>query len=693
MICENCGKRQAVFQTHQLIDGRPSIIYLCEVCAEEFQSGGRRQTSFLDQYGRDITELARQGKLDPVIGRQAEIERVIHILSRRTKNNPVLIGDPGVGKTAIVEGLAQRVVDETVPEALRGKRIVSLDLALMLAGASHRGEFEERLKKTLEEVTKAKGEIIIFIDEMHTIVGAGAAQGAIDASNMLKPALARGELQCVGATTLDEYRRHVEKDGALERRFQPIMVSEPTRDESLEILKGLRPRYEEHHRVRVSDEALKAAVELSDRFISDRFLPDKAIDLVDEACAKKRLETAVPAAAGQVSQVSRELERLQDKPRKTLAEMEKIEELSNLYSRRLEGAAAPAAVESIPQVSDQDIAKVVASITGIPVEDISEDERQRLTKLEQRLHERIVGQDEAVSAVSAAIRRARAGLKDPGRPIGSFIFLGPTGVGKTELAKALAEALWGDENLMIRLDMSEYGERHTVSRLVGSPPGYVGYEEGGQLTEVVRRKPFSVILFDEIEKAHPDVFNILLQILEDGRLTDAHGKKVDFKNTVVILTSNVGTSLISQARVGFGGAGEKRRSFEEIKDELMTNLQKSFRPEFLNRIDEVVVFHPLTEAEVRKITDLLVERSAKLMASQEIKLEVSPKARNFLAKRGFDPDLGARPLRRLIQREIENPVSNAVVSGEYKEGSAVMVDLVGDKLTFQLLKKRVSIKV
>jgi ATP-dependent Clp protease ATP-binding subunit ClpC len=692
MICENCGKRQAVFQTHQLVDGRPTIIYLCEVCAEEFQSGGRK-TSFLDQYGRDITELARQGKLDPVIGRKNEIERVINILSRRTKNNPVLIGDPGVGKTAIVEGLAQRIVDESVPEALRGKRIVSVDLALMLAGASHRGEFEERLKKTLEEVTRAKGEIILFIDELHTVVGAGAAQGAIDASNMLKPSLARGELQCVGATTLDEYRRYIEKDGALERRFQPVMVVEPTREEAIEILKGLSPRYEEHHRVRVSPEALKAAVEFSDRFISDRFLPDKAIDLVDEACAKKRLEAVIPASSGQISQVSRELERLQEKPRKTLAEMEKIEELSNLYSKKLEEIGGTHPVENIPEVGEQDIAKVVAAITGIPVEDISEDERSRLTKLEKRLHERIVGQEEAVTVVSSAIRRARAGLKDPNRPIGSFIFLGPTGVGKTELAKALAEALWGDENLMIRLDMSEYGERHTVSRLVGSPPGYVGYEEGGQLTEVVRRKPFSVILFDEIEKAHPDVFNILLQILEDGRLTDAHGKTVDFKNTVIILTANIGTDLISQAKVGFGGDKESRRSFEEIKDELMSHLQKSFRPEFLNRIDDVVVFHPLTEADVRKITDLLIERSGELVASQGIKMEVSAKARNFLAKKGFDPDLGARPLRRLIQREVENPISNSIVSGEYKEGQAVAVDLAGEKLTFQPLKKRVILKV
>lgn len=690
MICENCGKRQAVFQTHQLIDGRPTIIYLCEVCAEEFQSGGRR-TSFLDQYGRDITELARQGKLDPVVGRKAEIERVIHILSRRTKNNPVLIGDPGVGKTAIVEGLAQRIIDNSTPEALQGKRIVAIDLALMLAGSSHRGEFEERLKKTLEEVTRAKGEIILFIDELHTVVGAGAAQGAIDASNMLKPALARGELQCVGATTLDEYRRYIEKDGALERRFQPVMVGEPTREEALEILKGLRPRYEEHHRVKVADVALKAAVELADRYISDRFLPDKAIDLMDEASAKKRLDMGVPSSQSG-SQGTEELKRLQSKPRKTIAEMERIEELVNLNLREPAGWKT-GLLESIPEVGEQDIARVVSAITGIPVEDITEDERVRLTKLEKRLHLRIVGQDEAVAFVSSSIRRARAGLKDPNRPIGSFIFLGPTGVGKTELAKALAEALWGDENLMVRLDMSEYGERHTVSRLVGSPPGYVGYEEGGQLTELVRRKPFSVILFDEIEKAHPDVFNVLLQILEDGRLTDAHGKTVDFKNTVIILTSNIGTGMISQAKVGFGREKETRRSFEELKDELLSQLQKSFRPEFLNRIDEVVVFHPLTGEDVRKITDLLVEKSRRLLASQGISLEVSAKARGYLSKRGFDQDLGARPLRRLIQREIENPISNGIVSGEYKEGAVVAVDLSREKLTFQQLKKRVSIKV
>lgn len=688
MICQNCGKRQAVFQTRQLVDGRPTIIYLCEVCAEEFRSGGRK-TSTLDQYGRDITTLAEEGKLDPVIGREKEIDRVIHILSRRTKNNPVLIGDPGVGKTAIVEGLAQRIVGEDVPETLHDKRIIALDLALMLAGASHRGEFEDRLKKALKEVSQAKGGIILFIDELHTVVGAGAAQGAIDASNMLKPPLARGELQCVGATTLNEYRRHVEKDGALERRFQPVLVKEPSQKETLEILRGLCSNYEEHHRVRVSDEALKAAVELSSRYIADRFLPDKAIDVLDETSAKKRLES-IGTKPSKLTKVVKELRRLKSKSRKTLAEMERIEELS-LFSDGKTGDWHENRVESIPEVTVQDVTKVVASITGIPVEDLSEDERKRLTKLEERLHKRIVGQDDAVSAVSSAIRRARAGLKDPNRPIGSFIFLGPTGVGKTELGKALAETLYKDENLLVRLDMSEYGERHTVSRMVGSPPGYVGYDDGGQLTEIVRRKPFSIILLDEIEKAHPDVFNILLQILEDGRLTDSHGRTVDFKNTVLIMTSNVGTSSISEARVGFGKR-ERKRDYEELKDDLVSQLQKSFRPEFLNRVDDVIVFHPLSERHVRQIADLLIEKSKKLLTSQGMNLQVSIKARNFLARKGFDPNLGARPLRRLIQREVENPISNGIVSGKYVKGDVVAVDFINGKLVFKV-KKNVRLKV
>ncbi|KKW05363.1 MAG: ATPase AAA-2 domain protein [candidate division CPR1 bacterium GW2011_GWC1_49_13] len=691
MICQNCGKRQAVFQTHQLVEGRPTIVYLCEVCAEEFRSGAQsNRTTALEQYGRDITAMAEEGKLDPVIGRKKEIERVIHILSRRTKNNPVLIGDPGVGKTAIVEGLAQKIVDGDIPESLNGKRIISLDLALMLAGASHRGEFEERLKQALEEVTKARGEIILFIDELHTVVGAGAAQGAIDASNMLKPSLARGELQCVGATTLDEYRRHIEKDGALERRFQPVVVKEPSQDETFEILKGLRPNYEEHHRVRISDEALKAAVTLSSRYIADRFLPDKSIDLLDEASAQKRLrEMATDPAA--LSRASEEMRRLKSKPRKTLAEMERIEELSLMEKEKV-GSWRPNKMESIPEVTAQDVAKVTASITGIPVEDLSEDERKRLTNLEKKLHESIVGQDAAVMSVSSAIRRARAGLKDPNRPVGSFIFLGPTGVGKTELARALAEALYGDESMMVRLDMSEYGERHTVSRMIGSPPGYVGYEDAGQLTEVVRRKPFSIILFDEIEKAHPDVFNILLQILEDGRLTDAHGRTVDFKNTILIMTSNVGTADLFESGVGFG-EGKRSRDYEAIKDSLTAQLQKSFRPEFLNRIDDVIVFHPLDEGQVRQIADILLKESNKrLLQSHEMSLVVSVKARNYLAKRGFNPELGARPLRRLIQREVEDPISNGIVSGEYGEGDLVAIDLLDDKLSFRV-KKKARVKV
>jgi ATP-dependent Clp protease ATP-binding subunit ClpC len=701
MICQRCGKRQAVFQMHRIIDGQPAIVYLCEQCAQDLQSGAKK-TTFLDRYGRDLTSLAEDGKLDPVIGRKNEIERIIHILSRRKKNNPVLIGDPGVGKTAIVEGLAQRIVEEDIPETLQDKRIVALDLALMLAGASHRGEFEERLKRTLDEVIKAEGQIILFIDELHTVVGAGAAQGAIDASNMLKPALARGELQCIGATTLDEYRKHIEKDGALERRFQPVIIDEPTIKETIKILNGLKPRYESHHKVRVSDEVIKAAVDLSDRYIADRFLPDKAIDLLDEACARARLaqvKTAKDNAKGRrkVSKgaprpVAEEIAKLRAKPRRTVADMERLEELELATEHKVE-KWQPEKVESIPEVTKKDIARIVAQATGIPVEDLAEDERKKLTKLEERLHERVVGQDEAVRVVSEAIRRSRAGLKDPNRPIGSFIFVGPTGTGKTETAKALAEVLYGDEDLMVRLDMSEYGERHTASRLIGSPPGYIGFDEGGQLTEIVRRKPFSIILLDEIEKAHPDVFNLLLQILEDGRLTDGHGRTVDFKNTILIMTSNVGTrSSVSEKKFGFGDDREAQKNYEEMKEELLEHLRKTFRPEFLNRVDEVVVFHPLTERHVRKIADLLLDKSKELLAERGIRLEVSTKARNYLAKRGFDPVFGARPLRRLIQREIENPISNQIISGEYKGGDIVNADFAGGKLSFKL-QKRVPLKV
>jgi len=698
MICQRCGERQAVFQMHQIVDGQPTIVYLCEECARELQKGAQG-TSFLDRYGRDLTSLAEENKLDPVIGRQGEIERIIHILSRRKKNNPVLIGDPGVGKTAIVEGLAQQIVNGDIPEILQGKRIIAIDLALMLAGAAHRGEFEERLKKTLDEVIKAEGQIILFIDELHTVVGAGAAQGAIDASNMLKPALSRGELQCIGATTLDEYRKYIEKDGALERRFQPVLINEPSLEETVKILEGLRSRYEQHHKVRVSDEAIKAAVELSDRYVADRFLPDKAIDLLDEACARARLAQVKMArkvgahveGRSAPRSVLEEMEKLRARPRRTVADMERLEELELMAEHKVE-RWQPEKVESIPEVTKQDIARIVAQSTGIPVADLAEDERRKLKNLEKRLHERIVGQDEAITVVSEAIRRARAGLKDPNRPVGSFIFIGPTGTGKTETAKALAEVLYGDEDLMVRLDMSEYGERHTVSRLIGSPPGYVGFEEGGQLTEVVRRKPFSIILMDELEKAHPDVFNLLLQILEDGRLTDGHGRTVDFKNTILVMTSNVGTSTVSEKKFGFGDQEEERKSYRELKEELLAHLQKSFRPEFLNRVDEVVVFHPLTERHVREIADRLLEKSGKLLAKRGIMLEVTPGVRSYLANKGFDPDYGARPLRRLIQREVENPISNGIISGEYREGNLVKVDLVGGRLNFKL-KKRVPLKV
>lgn len=688
-ICQRCGKRQAVFQTHRIVGGRPTLVYLCEVCAQELREGAKR-TSYVDRYGRDLTSMAQEGKLDPVIGRRKEIERIIHILSRRTKNNPVLIGDPGVGKTAIAEGLAQRIMAGTVPEVLQSRRIVALDLALMLAGASHRGQFEERLKKTLDEVIKSQGQIILFIDELHTVVGAGAAQGAIDAANMLKPSLSRGEIQVIGATTLDEYRRYIEKDGALERRFQPILVAEPTKEETLEILSGLKGRYEQHHKVRISDEAIQASVELSDRYIADRFLPDKAIDLLDEAGAKTRLSSFKEPP--NLLKVEEELRVLRLKPGKTFSEEKRMGELERV-KEELSSLWQQTKITEIPQVGKKEVAEVVSSITGIPLRDLSEDEREKLAKLEERIHARIVNQEESVHAVSEAIRRSRAGLKDPKRPIGSFIFLGPTGVGKTELTRALAEVLYGSEDLMVRLDMSEYGERHTVSRMVGSPPGYVGYEEGGQLTEVVRRKPFSIILMDEIEKAHPDVFNLLLQILEDGRLTDGHGRTVDFKNTIIIMTSNIGTSLIGEAKVGFAEEKEGRKGYEELKKELLSHLQKTFRPEFLNRVDEVVVFHPLEETHIAQIVDLLLAKTAQLISEKGIKLEVSAKAEEWLAKNGFDPNFGARPLRRLIQREIENFISDRIIDSEYREGDVIGVDIQKEGgLSFKL-KKRVKVSV
>ncbi|MGI6697848.1 MAG: ATP-dependent Clp protease ATP-binding subunit [Clostridia bacterium] len=646
------------------------------------------QTPTLDQYGRDLTQMVRDGKLDPVIGRTKEIERVIQILSRRTKNNPVLIGEPGVGKTAIAEGLAQKIVEGQVPEIIKGKRVVTLDLASMVAGAKYRGEFEERLKKVMSELTTA-GNVILFIDEMHTIIGAGAAEGAIDASNILKPALARGEIQAIGATTLDEYRKHVEKDPALERRFQPIMVGEPTVDETIQILEGLRDKYESHHRVKITDEAIRAAAVLSDRYIADRFLPDKAIDLIDEAASKVRIKTIT--APPELQELEEKIEDIKKEKEEAIShqEFEKAAALRDEERKlkqqlgEIKGNWEKDTRQATAEVDEENIAAIVSDWTGIPVTKLAEEETQRLARLEDVLHQRVIGQDEAVKAVAKAVRRARVGLKDPKRPIGSFIFLGPTGVGKTELSRALAEALFGDEDATIRIDMSEYMEKHSVSRLVGSPPGYVGYEEGGQLTEKVRRKPYSVILLDEIEKAHPDVFNILLQILEDGRLTDSKGRTVDFKNTVVIMTSNVGAHTIrKQKRLGFTDAGEdaKKDEYQKMKEGIMEELKRTFRPEFLNRVDETIVFHQLEEDHILRIVDLMLAELTKRVEDLQINLEVTGEAKQLIAKEGFDPMYGARPLRRAIQNMIEDRLSEEMLNGKVKEGDTVMVDAKDGKI-------------
>jgi ATP-dependent Clp protease ATP-binding subunit ClpC len=644
-------------------------------------SGGARENSRtprLDEYGRDLTQDAREGKLDPVIGRADEIDQAIEILSRRTKNNPALLGEPGVGKTAIVEGIAQRIVNDEVPETLAGRRIIALDLAGMIAGTKYRGEFEERLKTVIDEIRGASEELIVFIDELHTVVGAGAAEGAMDASNMLKPALARGELHVIGATTLDEYRKNIEKDPALERRFQPVLVREPTVEETVEILHGLKDRYEAFHRVRISDEAIVAATELSDRYIRDRFLPDKAIDLIDQASARVRLRTKTKD--DDTRSLEDDLRRLtRERDQATAAEdyerASAVKEQAD--SRRQELEERRTGRHRAAEVTPEDIAEVVARATGIPVSQLTTEERARLIKLEEELHGRIVGQEEAVSAVAEAVRRSRAGLGDPRRPVGSFLFLGPTGVGKTELARALAEALFGDENLMVRFDMSEFQERHTVSRLVGAPPGYVGYEEAGQLTEQVRRRPYSVLLFDEIEKAHADVFNILLQILDDGRLTDAQGRTVDFKHTVVIMTSNLGADRIQQHT-------RQRESFDELKADLMQILRQSFRPEFINRIDEIIVFRALTAEQLAEITKLLLDRLARRLRAQGIEVDFTDDAVELLAREGFDPEFGARPLRRTIQRLLENELSRMVLSDTIKPGDRVTVDVLEGKLRFDV---------
>ncbi|MDK9653223.1 ATP-dependent Clp protease ATP-binding subunit [Propionibacterium freudenreichii] len=649
--------------------------------APEMGPGTSTNNGALDQFGRNLTQAARDNKLDPVIGRQKEVERVMTVLSRRTKNNPVLIGEPGVGKTAVVEGLAQAIVRGDVPETLRDKQIYTLDLGALVAGSRYRGDFEERFKKVLKEI-KTRGDVMLFIDELHTLGGAGAAEGAIDAASILKPMLARGELQTIGATTLDEYRKHIEKDAALERRFQPIQVDEPSVQLTIEILKGLRDRYEAHHRVTITDEALSAGANLADRYIQDRFLPDKAIDLIDEAGARMRIArmTAPP-----------DLREFDDKIAANRAEKEAaidhqdFEAAAKLRDDERKLTAARAEKETAWRegesdtpavVGEEEIAEVLSSSTGVPVARLTEEESQRLLNMEDEIHKRYIGQDEAVKAISRSIRRTRAGLKDPNRPSGSFIFAGPSGVGKTELTKALTEFLFGDEDALITLDMSEYSEKHTASRMFGSPPGYVGYEEGGQLTEKVRRKPFSVILFDEIEKAHPDIFNSLLQILDEGRLTDAQGRVVDFKNTVIVMTTNLGSRDISRGvNLGFSKTGDTENSYEQMKSKVSEELKQHFRPEFLNRVDEVVVFHQLSQDDILHIVDLMVGQIENRLGDRDMGIELTPAARELVGKRGFDPVLGARPLRRAIQRDIEDPISEKILYGDLKAGSIVLVDV------------------
>jgi ATP-dependent Clp protease ATP-binding subunit ClpC len=642
---------------------------------------GKKSSKLLDQFGRNLTKLAAESKLDPVIGREIEIERIMQILSRRTKNNPVLVGEPGVGKTAIVEGLASRITKGEVPELLKNRQIYTLDLAALVAGSKYRGEFEERLKKVMKEITQ-RGDIVLFIDELHNLVGAGAAEGAIDAASILKPALARGEIQTIGATTMDEYRKYLERDSALERRFQQIKVDQPSIPDTVQILEGLRERYEEHHRVHITDDALGAAAELADRYISDRFLPDKAIDLIDEAASRMRIKSmSQPPVYRDLEEEIEETRRAKE----AAIEAQEFEKAANLRDserqltnrkRELEDQWAAGEGGERPEVAEEEIADIVSMWTGIPVFKLTEAETKKLLRMEDELHKRVIGQDVAITAVSKAIRRSRAGIKDPKRPAGSFIFLGPSGVGKTELARTLAEFLFGDEDAMVRIDMSEYMEKHAVSRLVGSPPGYVGYDEGGQLTEAVRRKPYSVLLLDEIEKAHPDVFNILLQILEDGRLTDAQGRTVDFRNAIVIMTSNIGAKDIARnVSFGFGASDETGASYEEMKDRIMGELKKVFRPEFLNRIDEVIVFHKLTRDEIKEIIELMIGRVRAQVAEHELQLELDEGAKELLVDKGWDPAMGARPLRRAIQRYIEDPLADEVLrTGDVEPGTTVLVE-------------------
>ena len=657
-------------------------------------SGGKTKTPSLDEFGRDLTLAAQELRLDPVVGREKEIERVIQILARRTKNNPVLIGEPGVGKTAVAEGLAIRIVNAEVPDILDGKKVIQLDMGLLVAGTKYRGEFEERLKKIMDEIRQA-GNIILVIDEMHTLIGAGAAEGAIDAANILKPALSRGEIQVIGATTLDEYRKYVEKDSALERRFQSVIIEEPSVDESIEIIKGLRSKYEEHHGLNISDEAIVAAVQLSSKYITDRFLPDKAIDVIDEASSKVRLKVSTLSPEGK--ELEKELRTLIKEKEDAIRNQEfekasqlrdeeadmkdRIREMSARYKEEHEA--------NKPTVTAENVAEVIATMTGVPVTKLTEGESERLLNLEKTLHERVIGQNDAVVAISKAIRRARVGLKSPNRPIGSFIFCGPTGVGKTELAKALAEAVFGSEDNMIRVDMSEFMEKHSTAKLIGSPPGYVGYDDGGHLSELVRKKPYSVILFDEIEKAHPDVFNIMLQILDDGRLTDSKGRHINFKNTIIIMTSNVGASMItSTSRLGFStSSDESKDKYEKLKETVTEEMKKAFRPEFLNRIDETIVFSHLNKEEIRQIVDLMLKDLFKRLAERELSIEVTDEVKDHLAEAGYSEAYGARPLRRLIQRKIEDMLAEEILSGKYSAGDTLRLTLVDDKITCEKATK------
>ena len=652
----------------------------------------------LQKYSTDLTELAERGKLDPVIGRDMEIRRVIQILTRRTKNNPVIIGEAGVGKTAIAEGLAQRIIAGDVPDSVKGRKVISLDMGSMVAGSKFRGEFEERLKAVMDEIRKAGGEIILFIDEIHQVVGAGAAEGAIDASTMLKPALARGELQCVGATTLDEYRKYIEKNAALERRFQPVYVEEPSVEDAIEILRGLRPRYEAHHKITIADSALSAAAKLSQRYVSDRFLPDKAIDLIDEASSKLRIE--LEGAPPELKEMEKEVQYLADQE-DSASQRDDFQRAAELRAERLalhekneKARDAWLQREKLDgTVDEEDIAETVALMTGIPVTRMLEGESERLLNLEKSLGERVIGQKEAIAAISEAIRRARAGLKDPKRPIGSFIFLGPTGVGKTELARALTEYLFDDEDAMVRIDMSEYMDKHTVSRMVGAPPGYIGFDEGGQLTEAVRRRPYRVLLFDEIEKAHPDVFNVLLQLLEDGRLTDGQGRTVNFANTVVIMTSNLGTSQVQEDPVGFLRTNTNGMDNQEIKRNVERALRQEFRPEFLNRIDEIVIFKSLGREEIVQIVDLLVEEVQERLSDRGISIELTVGAKEWIAEKGFDPAFGARPLRRTVQRYVETPLARKVLAGEIGDGGRLTVDAVEGELVFDIASVQAAMPV